>query len=84
MYIYYINTRYISTAHFSEELDNNKKMGTILSSKKEGEKVVLQIATDYDEFLQLKGHLNDIRLVTENVAEVKANISQRGRNEATK
>ena len=59
-------------------------MGTILSSKKEGEKVVLQIATDYDEFLQLRGHLNDIRLVTENVAEVKANISQRGRNEATK
>ncbi len=59
-------------------------MGTIISSKKEGNNVVLEILTDYEEFLQLKGHLNDIRLITENVAEVQTNISQRGKNEATK
>lgn len=59
-------------------------MGTIISSKKKGEKVVLEIVAEYDEFLQLRGHLNNIRLITENIAEVKTNISQRGKNEATK
>ena len=44
----------------------------------------MEVLAEYDEFLQLKGHLNDIRLITENVAEVQTNISQRGKNEATK
>ena len=39
---------------------------------------------DYDEYLQLKGHLDDVHAFTEHVAETKANISQRGKNEATK
>ena len=59
-------------------------MGTIISSKKDGDKVILEILTDYEEFLQLKGHLNDIRLITENTAEIQTNISQRGKNQATK
>ena len=59
-------------------------MGTIISSKKDGASVILEVLTDYEEFLQLKGHLNDIRLITENVAEVQTNISQRGKNAATK
>ena len=61
-------------------------MATIISSKRENEngKVILEVASDYDEFLQLKGHLDDIHLFTEKVAEVKTNISQRGKNEATK
>ena len=59
-------------------------MGTIISSKKDGDKVIVEVLADYDEFLQLKGHLNDIRLVTENTAEVQTNISQRGKNQATK
>ncbi len=59
-------------------------MGTIVSSKKDGEKVLVEVLSDYQEYLQLKGHLNDIRLFTENVAEIQTNISQRGRNEATK
>ena len=59
-------------------------MGTIVNSTKDGDKVVLEIHADYDEFLQLKGHLEDIRLITENAAEVQTNISQRGKNEATK
>ena len=53
-------------------------MGTIISSKKDGENVILEILVDYDELLQLKGHLNNIRLITEEVAEVQTNISQRG------
>ena len=59
-------------------------MGTIISSKKDGDNVIMEILADYGEFLQLKGHLNNIRLVTENVAEVQTNISQRGKNQATK
>ena len=59
-------------------------MGTIISSKKDGENVILEILVDYDELLQLKGHLNNIRLITEEVAEVQTNISQRGKNAATK
>jgi len=63
---------------------NSDKMGTIISSKKDGDNVLVEVLTDYNEFLQLKGHLNDIYLVTKNVAEVQTNISQRGKNEATK
>ena len=59
-------------------------MGTIISSKKDGDNVIVEVLTDYDEFLQLKGHLNDIRLIAENTAEVQTNISQRGKNAATK
>lgn len=59
-------------------------MGTIISSKKKGEEVILEILTDYEEFLQLKGHLNDVRLITENNSQIQTNISQRGKNAATK
>ena len=61
-------------------------MATIISSRRQNEdgKVILEVASDYDEFLQLRGHLDDIHLFTEKVAEVKTNISQRGKNEATK
>ena len=59
-------------------------MGRIISSKKQKNKVISEVMFDYDEYLQLKGHLEDIYLFTEHVAEIKANISQRGKNEATK
>ncbi len=59
-------------------------MGTIISSKKDGKNVIIEVLADYEEFLQLKGHLNDIRMFTENVAEIQTNISQRGKNQATK
>lgn len=59
-------------------------MGTIISSKKDGDKVVVEVLSDYDEFLQLRGHLNNVYLFAESIAEVKTNISQRGKNEATK
>ena len=59
-------------------------MGMIISSKKKGKKIISEFLSDYDEFLQLKGHLDDIRLFSENVGGVQTNISQRGKNEATK
>jgi len=59
-------------------------MGTIISSKKKGNCVVLEILSEYEEYLQLKGHLESIYLIPEKTAEIQTNISQRGKNEATK
>lgn len=60
-------------------------MGDILSSKmKEDGKVILEVCIDYDEALQLRGNMDNIHIFSENIADVKANMSQRGKNEATK
>ena len=69
---------------YLDKFSNSYNVGTIISSKKDGDNVIVEVLTEYNEFLQLKGHLNDIRLITENVAEVQTNISQRGKNEDTK
>lgn len=60
-------------------------MGTILSSRvgKNG-KIVYEVEMDYEESLQLKGHIKNIYLFSEDVAEIKTNLSGRGKNEATK
>ena len=34
--------------------------------------------------VQLKGHINNICVFSEDAAEIKTNLSQRGKNEATK
>ncbi|MBS3100692.1 hypothetical protein A2641_01005 [Candidatus Nomurabacteria bacterium RIFCSPHIGHO2_01_FULL_37_25] len=60
-------------------------MGAILSSRiKDDGKVVFEVSLDYEEATQLKGFMNNIHIFSENVADIKANISQRGKNEATK
>lgn len=60
-------------------------MGAILSSRmKDDGKVVFEVSLDYGEATQLKGHMDNIHVFSENVADIKANISQRGKNEATK
>ncbi len=60
-------------------------MATIINSKKADDgNVIVEVKTDYDEYLQLQGHLDDVRLFTERTACIKTNISQRGKNEATK
>jgi hypothetical protein len=59
-------------------------MGTIIGSRKKGDRVVLEVESDYGEYLQLKGHLNEVYLFSENTVETRTNISQRGKNEATK
>jgi len=60
-------------------------MGSIVSSKatKNG-KVVFEVLMDYDEALQLRGHINNVYLFSEEVADIPSNISLRGKNEATK
>jgi len=80
--VYNVITKYICLS--CPLMMNLDKMGTIISSKKDGDDVIVEVLTAYNEFLQLKGHLNDVYLITKNVAEVQTNISQRGKNEATK
>lgn len=60
-------------------------MGRILGSKttKEGN-VVFEVELSYEESLQLKGHIKNVHIFSEDVAEIKTNLSQRGKNEATK
>jgi hypothetical protein len=60
-------------------------MGKILGTKttKEGN-VLFEIELDYEEALQLKGPIQNIHVFSEDVADVKTNLSQRGKNEATK
>ncbi|MBR9706438.1 hypothetical protein GOV14_05360 [Candidatus Pacearchaeota archaeon] len=60
-------------------------MGRILGTKttKEG-KVVFEIELGYEEALQLRGHIQNIHVFSEDVADIKTNLSQRGKNEATK
>lgn len=60
-------------------------MGTILTSKMAADKkVIVEVLLDYDEYVQLKGHMHNIHIFSEDNVEVEANISQRGRNSATK
>ena len=60
-------------------------MGSILSSKKQDDgKIIFEIAMDYEEALQLQGHMDNIHIFSENIAHIKANMAQRGKNAATK
>lgn len=61
-------------------------MGTILSTKRSSDKnkIIVETLMDQDEFQQLKGHMDNIFVFSEKIAEVQTNISQRGKNYATK
>ena len=60
-------------------------MGTILSSRmKDDGKIVFEISVDYEESIQLQGHMDNVHLFSENASDIETNISQRGKNEATK
>ncbi len=60
-------------------------MGTILTTKMTTDKkVIVEVLLDYDEFVQLKGQMHNVHLFSEDNAEYKTNISQRGKNSATK
>jgi hypothetical protein len=60
-------------------------MGTILSSKmKDDGKIIFEICVDYDEATQLKGHMENIHLFSENVEQVETHVSTRGKNDSTK
>jgi len=60
-------------------------VGEILKSEvtKEG-LVLLKISMQYPEFLDLKGHLKNIHLFSEDLIEVHSHLSLRGKHGATK
>lgn len=60
-------------------------MGTILGTKTtKNNKIIIEVEMDYEESLQLKGYIKNIHVFSEDVADIKTNLSQRGKNEATK
>ena len=59
-------------------------MGKILGSKLKGDKVLLEVQLEYEEAVQLQGHMDKICIFSENVSDIKTNISTRGKNGATK
>ena len=60
-------------------------MGCIINSRvtKEGS-VILDVELEYEESLTLKGNIKNVHIFSEDAAEMKTNLSQRGANEATK
>jgi len=60
-------------------------MGAIIGIKTtKDDNVVVEIQMSYEESLKLKGHIKNVHLFSEDSAEIKTNLSQRGTNEATK
>lgn len=60
-------------------------MGTILGTKTtKDNKIIFEVEIDYEESLKLKGHIKNIHVFSEDATEIKASLSQRGTNEATK
>ncbi len=60
-------------------------MGKILNSKSlPNGKIIFEIMLDYEEALQLKGHVTNIHVFSENTLDISTNMSMRGRKEATK
>lgn len=60
-------------------------MGTILGTRMaKDDKVIFEVEMDYEDSLKLKGHIRNIHVFSEDAAEIRTNLSQRGTNEATK
>jgi len=60
-------------------------MGSITGMKTtKDDKVLVEVQVDYEESLRLKGNIKNIHLFSEDAAEIRTNLSQRGTNEATK
>ena len=60
-------------------------MGTILNSKTTNDgKIIFEVLVDYEEALQLRGHINNIYMFSEEVIDVTSHIALRGKNDATK
>ena len=61
------------------------KMGSVISSRvKDDGKVIFEICVDREEALQLKGHLDNVHVFSENVNDLKTNMVQRGKNDSTR
>ncbi len=60
-------------------------MGAVLGTKMlKDNKVLFEIELDYEESLRLRGFIKNVHVFSEDAAEIKTNLSQRGTNEATK
>ncbi len=60
-------------------------MGTIISTKLKSEgKVIFEVLVDYEEAVQLRGHMDNIHFFSEDVTHSKTTIAARGKNGATK
>src|SRR3989338_2604142 len=60
-------------------------MGRIISSKvSQNGKIIYEVALEYEESLQLEGHLRNVYLFSEDSRGVDTNLAKRGRNCATK
>ena len=60
-------------------------MGSIISLRRlDNGKIVYEVCLDYEETMQLEGHMEGIYLFSDNVIDSKTKISSRGTKEATK
>ena len=60
-------------------------MGSIINSKTANDgKLIFEVLVDYEESLELKGHIKNVHLFSEDATDTKAKISLRGRKAATK
>lgn len=59
-------------------------MGSIISSRRQENKVVVETALDHEELVQLKGEIDNVHIFSEKISDIQTNISRRGKNEATK
>lgn len=60
-------------------------MGKVIGIKTvKNDEVIVEVQMSYEESLQLRGHIKNVHLFSEDAAEIKANLSQRGTNESTK
>ena len=59
-------------------------MGLITSSKVVKDKIVFSVCMGQEEALQLRGHVEDIHIFSGRIADIRTNLSGRGKNCATK
>ncbi len=59
-----------------------KILSTKRAQKKEG--IIVEALLNKEEYLQLHGHMDNICMFSESIAQVQTNIAQRGKNYATK
>jgi hypothetical protein len=60
-------------------------MGHILGSKITHDgKVIFTVCMEHEEALQLQGHIDDVHIFSERIANIKTNVAMRGQNAATK
>ncbi|MBS3130897.1 hypothetical protein J4212_00535 [Candidatus Woesearchaeota archaeon] len=60
-------------------------MGTIIGTRSvKDNKIIVEVEMDYEESLLLKGHIKNVHIFSEDSADIRTNLSQRGKNEATK